>query len=393
MSMGSLLLTGGAKGKRLALPNSRILIHQPSAGFEGSPPTSRSTPARSSRRARGSTRSTPSTPASRSKQVHRHGARPLLQGRRGRRVRPDRPVIAYALSAASLSSRLARPRMRLPALGGRGSALRSRSLDAPAAGVGVVELEERAGVTLAGLDVRCSSGVGVTAALFAALRGSTSAPRGRSRGGELSQSSSVPGASEVVCARTSAGGAGDVRSETPSWSTGVPPMRSWRRERADAGADLSVPRERVDGGVRSAGAAVDVLSAGAAHLASSHAATDPRRADARRGDPRVAHGRAARLEQLLFRRSGARSRRAARSRSSRRRRTRGTARVQRHADARGVPVRMRSPGSSVLVSERNPTSARRPEDQVVGASVLAQLAVDPRPQGAAPRARAPRRPW
>ena len=35
MSMGSLLLTGGAHGKRLALPNSRDLIHQPSAGFEG----------------------------------------------------------------------------------------------------------------------------------------------------------------------------------------------------------------------------------------------------------------------------------------------------------------------------------------------------------------------
>jgi ATP-dependent Clp protease protease subunit len=35
MSMGSLLLTGGTKGKRMALPNSRILIHQPSAGFEG----------------------------------------------------------------------------------------------------------------------------------------------------------------------------------------------------------------------------------------------------------------------------------------------------------------------------------------------------------------------
>jgi ATP-dependent Clp protease, protease subunit len=35
MSMGSLLLAGGAKGKRLSLPNSRILIHQPSAGFEG----------------------------------------------------------------------------------------------------------------------------------------------------------------------------------------------------------------------------------------------------------------------------------------------------------------------------------------------------------------------
>jgi ATP-dependent Clp protease, protease subunit len=35
MSMGSLLLTAGAAGKRFALPNSRILIHQPSAGFEG----------------------------------------------------------------------------------------------------------------------------------------------------------------------------------------------------------------------------------------------------------------------------------------------------------------------------------------------------------------------
>jgi ATP-dependent Clp protease, protease subunit len=35
MSMGSLLLTAGARGKRFALPNSRILIHQPSAGFEG----------------------------------------------------------------------------------------------------------------------------------------------------------------------------------------------------------------------------------------------------------------------------------------------------------------------------------------------------------------------
>jgi ATP-dependent Clp protease protease subunit len=35
MSMGSLLLAGGAAGKRAALPNSRILIHQPTAGFEG----------------------------------------------------------------------------------------------------------------------------------------------------------------------------------------------------------------------------------------------------------------------------------------------------------------------------------------------------------------------
>jgi ATP-dependent Clp protease, protease subunit len=34
-SMGSLLLTAGAKGKRYTLPNSRIMIHQPSGGFQG----------------------------------------------------------------------------------------------------------------------------------------------------------------------------------------------------------------------------------------------------------------------------------------------------------------------------------------------------------------------
>src|SRR5256885_1302476 len=36
MSMGSLLLTGGAKGKRFSLPHSRIRIHQPSAGLRSS---------------------------------------------------------------------------------------------------------------------------------------------------------------------------------------------------------------------------------------------------------------------------------------------------------------------------------------------------------------------
>ncbi|HEX6102314.1 MAG TPA: ATP-dependent Clp endopeptidase proteolytic subunit ClpP [Alphaproteobacteria bacterium] len=34
-SMGSLLLTAGAQGKRYTLPNSRIMIHQPSGGFQG----------------------------------------------------------------------------------------------------------------------------------------------------------------------------------------------------------------------------------------------------------------------------------------------------------------------------------------------------------------------
>src|SRR5579871_2412615 len=35
MSMGSLLLAGGAPGKRMALPNSRILTHQPTGGYQG----------------------------------------------------------------------------------------------------------------------------------------------------------------------------------------------------------------------------------------------------------------------------------------------------------------------------------------------------------------------
>ena len=34
-SMGALLLSGGANGKRFALPHSRIMVHQPSAGFQG----------------------------------------------------------------------------------------------------------------------------------------------------------------------------------------------------------------------------------------------------------------------------------------------------------------------------------------------------------------------
>src|ERR671910_813608 len=35
MSMGALLLSGGAAGKRMALPNAKILIHQVSYGFQG----------------------------------------------------------------------------------------------------------------------------------------------------------------------------------------------------------------------------------------------------------------------------------------------------------------------------------------------------------------------
>ena len=34
-SMGALLMAGGTKGKRFALPNSRIMIHQPLGGYQG----------------------------------------------------------------------------------------------------------------------------------------------------------------------------------------------------------------------------------------------------------------------------------------------------------------------------------------------------------------------
>ena len=37
MSMGAILLCGGAPGKRFALPNAKIMIHQGSSGFEGTP--------------------------------------------------------------------------------------------------------------------------------------------------------------------------------------------------------------------------------------------------------------------------------------------------------------------------------------------------------------------
>ena len=100
MSMGSLLLAGGTKGKRAALANSRILIHQPSAGFEGQS-TDIEIHAReilnmrerideiyaehTGKTARGSAR--------------RHGARPLLHRRAGARVRPDRPRARASLSS------------------------------------------------------------------------------------------------------------------------------------------------------------------------------------------------------------------------------------------------------------------------------------------------------
>jgi ATP-dependent Clp protease protease subunit len=62
-SAAAVLLAAGAPGKRLGLPHSRILIHQPSGGAEGSRSTSRSRPGRSSACAGCWTRSWPPTPA------------------------------------------------------------------------------------------------------------------------------------------------------------------------------------------------------------------------------------------------------------------------------------------------------------------------------------------
>jgi ATP-dependent Clp protease proteolytic subunit ClpP (EC 3.4.21.92) len=46
-SMGAFLLTAGAKGKRFALPNARVMIHQPLGGFRGRHPISRYMPRKS----------------------------------------------------------------------------------------------------------------------------------------------------------------------------------------------------------------------------------------------------------------------------------------------------------------------------------------------------------
>ena len=85
MSMGSLLLTGGAKGKRFSLPNSRILIHQPSAGFQGQA-TDIEIHAREIIEIRKrTTRSTPTTPVRAREQVH-------VDMERDRFFKPDEAV-------------------------------------------------------------------------------------------------------------------------------------------------------------------------------------------------------------------------------------------------------------------------------------------------------------
>ena len=94
MSGGSLLLAGGAPGRRAVLPNSRILIHQPSGGFQGQS-SDVAIHAREAIALRdrleeiyAADTGQPLAPGARG-----HGARPLLHGRRSRGVRSRRRIL------------------------------------------------------------------------------------------------------------------------------------------------------------------------------------------------------------------------------------------------------------------------------------------------------------
>ena len=92
MSGGSLVLAGGAAGKRMALPNARILIHQPHGSYQGQIDRHGDPRARGDRAAhalRGDLR--PSHRPGPGARQGRHRARQLLHRRGGRGLRADRP--------------------------------------------------------------------------------------------------------------------------------------------------------------------------------------------------------------------------------------------------------------------------------------------------------------
>ena len=91
-SMGSFLLMAGAKGKRCALPNSRVMIHQPSGGAQGQA-TDIEIQAREILKTREQlNRSMPSAPASRSRRSRADMERDFFMSTRGSQgLRPDRP--------------------------------------------------------------------------------------------------------------------------------------------------------------------------------------------------------------------------------------------------------------------------------------------------------------
>ena len=108
MSMGSLLLAGGAPGKRMALPNSRILIHQPSGGFQGQSTRHRDPRQRDPRAARRPRRDLrPAHRPAASSRVHDDMERDRFFTRRaGARVRPDRPRDRVARAVAAGGGRV-----------------------------------------------------------------------------------------------------------------------------------------------------------------------------------------------------------------------------------------------------------------------------------------------
>ena len=91
-SMGALLLAAGAKGKRYALPNSRVMIHQPLGGAPGPGHRHRHPGARNPDHAPAPERDPVArTPASRSRQIARDTDRDnFMSARRRARLRPDR---------------------------------------------------------------------------------------------------------------------------------------------------------------------------------------------------------------------------------------------------------------------------------------------------------------
>ena len=92
MSMGSLILAGGAAGKRSALPNSRILIHQPSGGFQGQATDIQIHASEAlALRERLEEIYAEHTGKPKEQISDRPRARPLLHARRGAGLRPDRP--------------------------------------------------------------------------------------------------------------------------------------------------------------------------------------------------------------------------------------------------------------------------------------------------------------
>ena len=92
MSAGSLVVMGGAEGKRLALPNARLLIHQPLGGFQGQSADIEihAKEMLETRRRLEELYAAAHRPG-RGAAAQRHGPRPLLQPPGGHRVRPDRP--------------------------------------------------------------------------------------------------------------------------------------------------------------------------------------------------------------------------------------------------------------------------------------------------------------